>query len=119
MLQSTQERFLLVHIFINQNDVQIGNPNKDLNEEYQITPNQTQVDYHIYIGGCALEQAVKVFQYITADEPSQGSPEGLIQDSDNELAMGENVDLNEKFVCPPHEGLPIPTQAGFQGFDVE
>jgi len=64
--------------------------NSDLNEEYQITPNQTQ--------------------YITADEPSQGSPEGLIQDSDNELAMGENVDLNEKFVCPPHEGLPIPTQ---------
>ena len=28
--------------------------------------------------------------------------------------MGENVDLNEKFVCPPHEGLPIPTQPGFQ-----
>ena len=94
--------------------MQIGNPNKDLNEEYQITPNQTQVGYHISIWGCALEQVIKVFQYITADEPSQGSPEGLIQDSDNELAMGENVDLNEKFVCPPHEGLPIPTQPGFQ-----
>jgi len=41
--------------------VQIENPNKDLNEEYQITPNQTQVGYHIFIWGCALEQAIKVF----------------------------------------------------------
>ena len=57
-----------------------------------------------------------IFQYITADEPSQESPEGLTQDSENELAMGENVDLNEKFVCPPHEGLPIPTQPGFQNY---
>ena len=42
----------------------------------------------------------------------------MIQDSDNELAMGENVDLNEKFVCPPHEGLPIPTQPGFHAVRV-
>ena len=60
MLQSTQERFLLVPLSPIRVDVQIGNPKKDLNEEYQITPNQTQVGCHIYIGNGKVLLAIKI-----------------------------------------------------------